>query len=116
MNSFKYINSILEKEEQKFFLKKASERGFIDNSLIGLLYFILNKDKDYFLITNKRIVCLVKNRLVLNSKYNNFSNIEFNSNNDNIKFENSENKAKSLSLRSFRLSYEEIQKLKKILN
>lgn len=116
MNSLKYIKSILQKENKIFLFKKTSESDILDNTLIGLLYFVLNKDKDYLLITDKRIVHLVKNRLIKNSEYNNFSNIKFNSNSDTIDFENIENEKQILYLRNFRLSYEEIQKLKKAIN
>ncbi|WP_282134355.1 hypothetical protein [Seonamhaeicola maritimus] len=116
MDSVKYINSILKKEQNIFLLKKSSVPGILDNTLVGLAYLILNRNKDYLLITNKRIVCLVKNRLITNEEYNSFSKIQFNSSSDKIIFENLENKKQNLGLRKFRLSYEEIQKLKQILN
>ncbi|MEP1488686.1 MAG: hypothetical protein ABJK28_09685 [Algibacter sp.] len=116
MNSLKYINSIHKNERSFFFIKKISESGFWDNTIFGLIQFILNRDKDYFSITNKRIVYLVKNKLIKNSEYSDFSKIKFNSNNDQISFKNLHNQTKAISLRKLRMTYEEIQKLKKTLN
>ncbi len=116
MNSRIYINSILENEKNIFFINKNSESGFWDNTIFGLINLIRYRDKDYFLITDKRIVCLIKNILIKNSKYSDFSKIKFNSNDDSLWFFDDEGKEQRLNLRGMRLSYEEIQKLKKTLN
>ncbi|WP_298346212.1 hypothetical protein [uncultured Algibacter sp.] len=116
MNSSRYVKSILKTEEDIFLIRKKSEPGFWNNIIFGLLSLILNRDKDYFLITNERIVLLVKNKLIINSNYEEFSKIQFNSNNDTISFKNYNSNERQRSLKSLRLSYEEIQKIKKVLN
>ena len=116
MNSFKYINSILRNEKEIFIIKKTSERGFLDNTIFGFIHLIRNRDKDYFLITDKRIIYLIKNKIINNSEYINFSKITFNSNSDSISYINKNNDKQNINLRNLRLSYEEIQKIKKFLN
>lgn len=109
------IFSIIKDENILLKIRKKSEASFWEYQIIGLLYYFFNIGHDYLIITNKRIIFIIKNELVKNVEYLRFSDIQFNSNNDNLYFKNSQGQAKIISLNRFRPSYEDIQKIKSIL-
>lgn len=116
MNDLEYVKSILKTEKCLLVIKKKSEIGFWDYQMLGLFSFLTRKEKDYLVITEKRIIYVIKNELIKDEEYYKFSKIKFNHFNDTINFVNAENEPCSINIKEFRITYEEIQKLKEILN
>lgn len=97
-------------------IKKKSEISFWQYHILGLLSLFLNNTHDYFFITERRILLVVKKEIITNIEYHDFDKISFNSLNDSLKISIKENEKQTISLKRLRLSYEEIQYLKKKLN
>ncbi|WP_179351575.1 PH domain-containing protein [Winogradskyella vidalii] len=97
-------------------IKKKTEVSFWEYHFLGLFSFFYNRDSDYLIITNKRIVCIIKEDLIKNVEYKELSSMQFNANNNNLYFKNKEGKKQMFNLNKFRPSYEDIQKIKKLLS
>ncbi|WP_292950019.1 PH domain-containing protein [Olleya sp. UBA1516] len=113
MNTF---YKIISDETVLLKLKKKSDIGFWQYQILGLLSFFANNQFDYLFITNKRIVVLIKDTVVTNIEYHNFKELKFNSMNNTLSFNDSNNQQQQLSLNKLRLTYEEIQLIKKKLH
>jgi hypothetical protein len=97
-------------------IKKKSDISFWQYQILGLLSLFINNSKDYFFITERRVLLIVKNEIITNIQYQNFGKISFNPLNDTLKISIKENEEKIITLKPLRLSYEEIQYLKKKIN
>lgn len=112
MNSLTYINDILRKEKCLLIIAKDAEYGLWKNRYFGGSR-INNINKDYLIITEYRILYIINNKTIIEDKYSDFSTITFNSTNDTISYNG--NDQQTIHLKSFRLDYEEIQEIKKVL-
>ncbi len=113
----KEIRKILKNENQVFFLKKQSEPGFLDSFILGfMVYLIKGNDYDYLIITNRRIVTIRRNKVLTNVEYKTDKKLIFNSIKSEITGLDLENNNITIGLSFIRLTYEEIQNIKKILN
>ena len=115
MNSLAYVNTVLQDEKCCLIIVKDAEFSFWEHKSLGG-FRINNINKDYFIITERRILYILKNKTITDSKYLNFSSINFNSVKDTITYIDENDTTTTLSLKSFRLDYEEIQEIKKALN
>lgn len=113
MNSF---YKIIKGEETLFKIKKKSEIGFWHYQILGLFSYFVNKSSDYLIITDRRILIVIKDEILNNIEYKDFPKIKYNSISGILSFQNTLNKTKNLSLKKLRLTYEEIQLLKKKLD
>ncbi|WP_407556182.1 hypothetical protein [Winogradskyella sp. 4-2091] len=96
-------------------IKKKSEASFWEYQILGLLYYFFNLGHDYLIITDKRVLLVIKNDLIKNVDYKLFSSLKFNSNNNNLYVINRQNRKQIINLNRFRPSYEEIQDIKNLL-
>ncbi|UAB74374.1 hypothetical protein [Mesoflavibacter sp. SCSIO 43206] len=108
--------SLIKDENILLKIKKKSQASFWEYQILGLFYYLFNLSFDYFIITEKKIVYVIKNKLIKIDEYSDFSTLEFNSKNDIFYYKNIDNQEQKLNLKRLRLSYEEIQKIKKVLN
>ena len=97
-------------------IKTKSDVGFWQYQLFGFLSLFMDRGNDFFLITEKRILVLIKDNLKFNQEYSNFSKIEFNSNSDLVTFEDINFKIQKVSLSELKLDYDDYQYLKQKLN
>ncbi|RCW90177.1 hypothetical protein [Winogradskyella arenosi] len=112
----KTVWSIIKNENRLLSLKKKSEISFFEYHILGLLSFFTSKGHDYFIITDRRIVYLIKDKLIKHGEYQSFESIQFNSNNNNLSFKNLKGQTEIINLNKFRPSYEEIQIIKQKLH
>ncbi|MCF1190718.1 hypothetical protein LRR18_03900 [Mangrovimonas sp. AS39] len=103
-------------EKHILFIDKKSEVGFWNYQMFGLFSFLLNKKRDCLIITENRIILIIENELVTEIEHDGVLNIKFNPLNDSISFNHPIKNAQALSLRSLRLTYDEIQKIKNVLH
>jgi hypothetical protein len=115
MNSINKISFVSKNEKILLLIKKRAEIGFWDYQILGLFSFLLNRKNDYLLITNKRVVYSLNDELNKTINYKDFNNIKFNSLNDELSLRNEKDENKIINLKGLRLTYEEIQKIKKVL-
>ena len=97
-------------------IKKKSDISFWQYHILGLISFLTHNSYDYFFITEKRVLLVIKNELIINIEYENFDKISFNPLNDTLNISFKEKEEQTIPLKLLRLSYEEIQYLKKKLN
>ncbi|MFD2917332.1 hypothetical protein [Psychroserpens luteus] len=116
MNNLSYISSVLSNEKIILKLIKKSDISFWNYQFLGLLSIFFNRGKDFFVITENKIVLLLDDKLIKKSEYLDFSIIKFNSASSILHFVDKENKNRNLNLSRLRLTYEEIQYLKSKLN
>ncbi|WP_156115480.1 hypothetical protein [Psychroserpens sp. Hel_I_66] len=95
---------------------KASDIGFWSYQFLGLLSFFFNRGKDFFVITEHKIILLLDDKLIKKIEYLDFSSITFNSASSILNFIDKENRTRNLNLSRLRLTYEEIQYIKSKLN
>jgi len=112
----KTVWSIIKNENRLLSLKKKSEISFFEYHILGLLSFFTRKGHDYFIITDQRIVYLIKDELIKHVEYQSFESIQFNSNNNNLSFKNLKGQIQIINLNKFRPSYEDIQIIKQKLH
>jgi len=103
---------IIKEETILLKLKKKSDIGFWHYHILGLLSFFTNNQLDYLFITNKRILILIKDNIA----YTGFEKLKFNSINNTLSFIDTNNQQQQLSLNKLRLTYKEIQQIKKKLH
>lgn len=103
-------------------IKKASEHSFTetlissDRSLIGLLFFLKRKRFDYLIITKKRILYIIRNKVVKNISYNNSSKVSFGLKKNRIEYYDNKQEKEYIELNDLRITLEEIQQIKKTLS
>ncbi|MDO5979932.1 hypothetical protein [Flavivirga spongiicola] len=102
--------------------KKESKHHFFeplissDTSLLGILFLLKRKKFDYLIITKKRILYIIRNKVIKNISYNYDLKIDFNSVKNSIEFYSGEQKKEYIELNDFRITTEEIQQIKRALN
>lgn len=116
MNSLKYINSILRNESTLVVIIKRSEPDFWGHTTIGHIAYVLKKKKDCLIITKKEILYMIRSKLKKKIQYLDFSEIRFNHMNDNMYYKDLDNNEQHIKLDELRITYGEIQYLKKKLN
>lgn len=111
------IKKILRDEEQIVFLKKKSESNLLDTVILGFIVYLLRGNAyDYFIITNRRIITIRRNKFLTNIEYKTDKKLIFNSIKPDITGVDLDNNNTTIELSFMRLTYEEIQNIKKTLN
>lgn len=113
MNSY---YKIIKGEEILVKVKTKSDIGFWQYQLLGWLSLFMERGNDFFLITKKRILLIIKDELKFNQEYSDFSKIEFNSNNNLVTFQDANSNLQKVSLTQLKLDYDDYQYLKQKLN
>ena len=109
---YKYIKG----EEIIVKIKTKRDIGFWKYQLFGILSLFMNKENDYLIITDKRILFCVKDNITVNFSYKDFSKIKINTKRDLLSFQNEDDKIQEISVSDFQLNYEDYQYLKHKLN
>ncbi|AUP78395.1 hypothetical protein [Flavivirga eckloniae] len=103
-------------------IKKTSEGNFSetlmssDKSLIGLLFFLKRKKFDYLIITKQRILYIIRNKVIKNVSYSNQSKVNFDLKKNRIEYYDEKQEKEYIELSDLRITLEEIQQIKSILN
>ncbi len=85
-------------------------------SFLSALFFFVRKKIDELIITDKRIILTIANKVICNVVYKDFSTIKYNSMDNRVDFIDINNNKRHIGLKSFRITFDEIQHLKKTLN
>ncbi len=104
--------------DEKILIKVKTKNGvgFWQYQILGLLSLFMDRDNNYFIITEKRVLIIVKNKIELNSIYSDFSKIKFNSKSDMLSFQNKNNETQNISLSALELEYDDYKYIKHQLN
>ncbi len=108
-------NSFTRDENIILKIRKKSDVSFWEYQILGLLSFFSNFGHDSLTITDKKITYIIKDQIIKSIQYKDFSTIKFYSLKDLITCVNINNEAETINLKKIRLSFEEIQDIKKIL-
>ncbi len=112
----------MSKKRTLLMIKKVSEHELLnplgpsDRSLLGLLFFLKRKKFDYLIITKRRILYIIRNKVIKNVPYNYNLKINFNSVKNRLEFYNYKQKKEYIELNDFRITLNEIQQIKNALN
>ncbi|SHM76982.1 hypothetical protein [Polaribacter sp. KT 15] len=109
---YKYIKG----EEIIVKIKTKRDIGFWKYQLFGILSLFMKDENDYLIITDKRILFFVKDKVKANHIYQDFSKIKINTKSDLLSFQNENKELQEISLSEFQLEYEDYQYLKHKLN
>ncbi|WBX72086.1 hypothetical protein [Tenacibaculum retecalamus] len=110
------FNKITKDENVLVKVKVKSDIGFWQYQLFGILSLFMEKRNDYFIISDKRILLSIKEKIKVNVIFNDFSKIKINTKTDLLSFLNENNEMQQISLSSIKLEYEDYQYLKSKLN
>ncbi len=109
------IFKIIKNEEILVKLKTKSDIGYWKYQLFGLLSLFMNRENDYFIITNKRIILSIKQNVKVNLMYQDFSSISVDTKKDLIFFKDDKSQPQNISLAQMELDYEDYRYLKSVL-
>lgn len=107
-----FFNKLIKGENILVKVKAKSDIGFWQYQIFGILSLFMEKRNDYFIITDKRILLSVKEKIKVNLPYKDFSKIKFNTKTDFLSFLNENNETQKISLSNLKLEYEDYQYLK----
>ncbi len=111
------IQELFQDEGKVLFIKKRSEISFSEYFFLGfLVFFTKGIEYDYLMVTNHRVVAIKRNQVLVNAEYKNDEELIFNSIKSEIKGIDLDNNKINVGLEFLRLTYEEIQQMKKIFN
>lgn len=108
----KEINHILKTESGIILLEKESERSFFESvlnntvSLISTLFFLTRKKLDSLILTEKRIILIIRNKIRLERKLNGNESLMYEGVKPSLVITNQNNKF-NIELNKLRVSYEE---------
>jgi hypothetical protein len=97
-------------------LKTKSDIGFWQYQIFGVLSLFMDKGSDYLIITDKRILMCIKEKIKGDFIYKDFSKIKVNTKSDLLSFINEDNEMQKILLSDFKLEYDDYQFLKNKLN
>ncbi|PSG91640.1 hypothetical protein [Aurantibacter aestuarii] len=106
---------IIKDEEILVKIKTKSDIGFWQYQLFGWLSLFMERGHDFFLITEKKVLLIIKDELKFNQEYSDFSKIEFNSKSDIVTFQDVNSNLQKMSLTQLKLDYDDYQYLKQKL-
>ena len=111
------IQELFQDEGKVLFIKKRSEISFSEYFFLGfLVFFTKGIEYDYLMVTNHRVVTIKRNQVLVNAEYKNDEKLIFNSIKPEINCIDLDNNKANVGLQFLRLTYEEIQHIKKVLN
>ena len=108
----KEINNILKNESGITLLEKESEQSFFESvlnntiSLISAIYFLTRKKLDSLILTEKRILLIVHNKIQIEKKLNGNESLIYNGGKSALEIID-KNKKSIIGLNKLRVSYEE---------
>ncbi|WP_434035717.1 hypothetical protein [Formosa sp. 4Alg 33] len=108
----KEINNILKSESGIILLEKESEQSFFESilnntvSLISAIYFLTRKKLDSLILTEKRILLIVRNKIQLEKKLNGNESLIYNGVKSSLEITD-QNEKSIIGLNKLRVSYEE---------
>ncbi|SIR43704.1 MULTISPECIES: hypothetical protein [Flavobacteriaceae] len=108
----KEINNILKSESGIILLEKESEQSFFESilnntvSLISAIYFLTRKKLDSLILTEKRILLIVQNKIQLEKKLNGNESLIYNGVKSALEITD-QNEKSIIGLNKLRVSYEE---------
>lgn len=95
------MSNIIIEENILLRIKKESEISFWEYHILGILSFFSKQTFDSFIITESRIIYIIKNEILINIEYKDFSKIKFNSMKDLLSFIDVENNQQIVNLKRF---------------
>ena len=116
----KEIDYILKTESGIVLLQKKSEQSFFETilnnwiSIISALYFLTRKKLDSLILTEKRIIIIVRNKIYREQKLNGTESLAYNGVKSVLEVIDQNNKS-SIRLNKLRVSYEEGKLIRKKL-
>ena len=110
------FNKLIKGENILVKVKTKSDIGFWQYQIFGILSLFMDRGNDYFIITDKRILLTVKEKIKVNFTYKDFSKIKMNTKTDLLSFQNGNNEVKEISLSGIKLEYEDYRYLKNKLD
>ena len=108
----KEIDNILKNESGIILLEKESEQSFFESvlnntiSLISAIYFLTRKKLDSLILTEKRILLIVRNKILIEKKLNGSESLIYNGVKSALEI-NDKNEKSIIGLKKLRVSYEE---------
>ena len=108
----KEINNILKNESGIILLEKESEQSFFESvlnntiSLISAIYFLTRKKLDSLILTEKRILLIVRNKIQIEKKLNGNESLIYNGVKSALEITD-QNEKSIIGLNKLRVSYEE---------
>lgn len=108
----KEINNILKNESGVILLEKESEQSFFESvlnntiSLISAIYFLTRKKLDSLILTEKRILLIVRNKIQIEKKLNGNESLIYNGVKSTLEITDKDEKS-IIALNKLRVSYEE---------
>ena len=116
----KEINNILKSESGIILLEKESEQSFFESilnntvSFISAIYFLTRKKLDSLILTEKRILIIVRNKIQLEKKLNGNESLIYNGVKSALEITDLNEKS-IIGLNKLRVSYEEGKSIRKKL-
>ncbi|WP_299765459.1 hypothetical protein [uncultured Dokdonia sp.] len=120
MSLSKNIQRLLKKEAGVILLKKTSKDTTWEflisntNTLATLLYFIIRKKHDYLILTNKRVVLILRNNVVNEYVFNEVSSVSYNGINETLQIKEPDQYV-SFHVEKMRITYDEAKEIRKKL-
>lgn len=118
----KEIDTLLKKESGKILLKKKSAYNFweeifgeVYDSLVIFFYFLTRRKFDYLIVTEYRIVLIIRNKLFFERVFNRIENLTYNGIKSTLEVSD-QNENFLVSLKKFRINYEESKFIKERLS
>lgn len=114
------INDLLVSESGVLLLRKKSEESFFEfvlansTSLLGLAYFLSRKKFDSLIVSKKRLLFILKNKVNREYLFNNINSIAYNSKASRLIILD-DNQEVIISLAKLRVTYEESKSLRGLL-
>ncbi|MGJ8745091.1 hypothetical protein [Polaribacter sp.] len=117
----KEIKNILKTESGMILLEKKSEQSFFETifsnmvSIISALYFLTRKKNDSLILTKKRIILIIRNKIDIEQIIIEIKSLNYNINKTTLEV-NDQNQEFSFPLNKLRVTYEESKLIKQKLN
>ncbi|MFI8380153.1 hypothetical protein [Leeuwenhoekiella sp. NPDC079379] len=116
----KEINNILKTESGIILLEKKSEQSFFESifsnmvSVISALYFLTRKKNDSLILTENRIILIVRNKIYIERIFIGIESLNYNGNKTTLEVID-QNQKFSFPLDKLRVTYEESKLIKQKL-
>lgn len=120
MSLSKNIQRLLKKEAGVILLKKTSKDTTWEiilshlHGLATLLYFIIRRKHDYLILTNKRVVLILRNNVVNEYVFNEVTSVSYNGINETLQIKEP-NQNVSFHVEKMRITYDEAKEVRKKL-
>ena len=106
------IDTIIKGEKVEVIIKTRRDIGFWQYILLGILSLFIERPNNYFIVTDKRVLLYINNKIKVDFNYINFDKIKINTKKDTLSFLTKENELKVISLSEMNLEYDDYQILK----